>query len=244
MALHVVHHFSVSPDDIAVDASGRLWITARTANQLFTLNPDGGAVSAILVSGGPEGVAIALSGIYVAQQNLNAIEQVTPQRRALVTFPNRTTNAGIDGIALGATSETLLVPDSPSGTLIQVALTGAPAPRVIATHLGRPVSATVSSSGDIFVASESAPGLVAVTPGGSLRRIGAFTDLDEVVSYGGLLYVTELNRHDLVAVDPASGASAVLAVDLPAPQGLAVTAQGTLEVVDATTNTLYSLAAC
>jgi hypothetical protein len=212
-ALHVLHRFSVSPDDIAVDASGRLWITARTANQVFTLNPDSGAVSATGLTGGPEGIAIAPSGIYVAQQNLNAIERVSPQPRELATFPNHTGNAGIDDIALGATGESLLIPDSPNGTLLQVSLTAAPTPRVIATRLGRPVSA-VSFSGDIFVASESAPGLVAVTPGGSVRRIGAFTDLDEVVSYGGLLYVTQLNRHDLAAVDPASGASAVLAVDL------------------------------
>jgi hypothetical protein len=243
-ALHLVHHFGVSPDDIAVDASGRLWISAPTANQLLTLSPDGSVVSTAVIAGAPEGVASAPSGIYVAQQNLNAIEQVTPLRRALVAFPNRTTNAGIDGITLGATSETLLVPNSPNGTLIEVSLTGTPALRVIATHLGRPVSAAVSASGDIFVASESSPGLVVITPGGLVRRIGAFTDLDEVVWFAGLLYVTELNRHDVLAVDPASGATAVLAVDLPTPQGLAVTASGTLEVADASTNTLYSLPTC
>ncbi|MGA7987049.1 MAG: hypothetical protein WCB51_01470 [Candidatus Dormiibacterota bacterium] len=243
-ALHVVHHFSVSPDDIAVDGSGRLWVTARSANQLFMLDPASDATTVTSVTGGPEGVAATPSGIYVAQQNLNAIVEVIPQRRTVATFPNRTSNAGIDGIAVGATSEMLLVPDSPHGTLIAVSLNGAPNARVIATHLGRPVSATVGNSGDTFVASESSPGLVEIAPDGSVRSIGAFTDLDEVVYHGGLLYVTELNRHDMVAVDPTSGASAVLAFDLPAPQGLAVTAQGTLEVVDATTNTLYSLPAC
>ncbi len=242
-ALHVVYHFSVAPDDIAVDNSGQLWITARTANELFTLNPDG-VLSATSVTGGPEGVAATPSGIFVAQQNLNAIEQVAPQRREVATFPNRTGNAGIDGVSLDATNEMLIVPDSPHGTLIEMSLNGRSAPRVIATHLGRPVSAAVGALGDIFVASESTPGLVVITPTGSVRRIGSFSDLDEVVSYRGLLYVTELNRRDVVAVDPASGASAVLAVDLPAPQGLAVTAQGVLEIVDATTNTLYSLPTC
>jgi hypothetical protein len=36
----------------------------------------------------------------------------------------------------------------------------------------------------------------------------------------------------------------VIASNLPAPQGLAVTPDGILEIVDATTNTLYSLPAC
>ena len=243
-ALHVVHRFAVSPDDIAIDTSGRLWVSAREADQLIGLNPDGSRVTTSIVSGGPEGVVAAGPGIYVAQQNLNAIAEVTPQRRQVIALPNRTANAGIDGIAIGAITQTLLVPDSPNGTLIGLSLAGPPSPRVLATHLGRPVSAAVGPSGDIFVASESSPGLVAIAPGGAVRKIGDFTDLDEVVAYAGLLYVTELDRHDVVAVDPASGVSSPLAVGLPAPQGLAVTANGTLEIVDATTDTLYSLPAC
>ena len=243
-ALHIVHRFSVSPDDIAIDDSGRLWVSAREADQLIGMSPDGSAVSVTTVTGGPEGVAAAGSALYVAQQNVNAIEQVTPLRRNVVTLPNHTTNAGIDGISVGATSQTLLVPDSPNGTLLEVSLVGPPSPLVIASHLGRPVAATTGPAGVIFVANESSPGLVMVTAAGAVTEIGGFTDLDEVVAYAGLLYVTELNRHDVVAVDPTSGSSRALAVNLPAPQGLAVTADGTLEIVDATTNTLYSLPAC
>jgi hypothetical protein len=243
-ALHIVHRFSVSPDDIAIDDSGRLWVSAREADQLIGMSPDGSAVTVTTVTGGPEGVAVAGSALYVAQQNVNAIEQVTPLRRNVVTLPNHTTNAGIDGISVGTTSQSLLVPDSPNGTLLEVSLVGPPSPRVLASHLGRPVAATTGPAGVIFVANESSPGLVVVTAAGAVTAIGGFTDLDEVVAYAGLLYVTELNRHDVVAVDPASGASRTLAVSLPAPQGLAVTADGTLEIVDGTTNTLYSLPAC
>ncbi len=243
-ALRVIHHFAVSPDDIAIDTSGRLWVSAREVDQLISLNQDGSGVTTTTVTGGPEGVAVAASAIYVAQQNINAIEEITPRRHEVVTLPNHTANAGIDGISAAATSQTLLVPDSPAGTLLELSLTGPPAPRVIATHLGRPVAATPGLSGEIFVASESSPGLVKVTAIGTVTKIGAFTDLDEVVAYAGLLYVTELNRHDVVAVDPASGASRAVAVNLPAPQGLAVTTNGILEIVDATTNTLYSLPTC
>jgi hypothetical protein len=243
-ALKVIHHFAVSPDDIAIDTSGRLWVSAREVDQLISLNQDGSGVTTTTVTGGPEGVAVAASAIYVAQQNINAIEEITPLRHEVVTLPNHTANAGIDGISVAATSQTLLVPDSPAGTLLALSLTGSPAPRLIATHLGRPVAATPGPSGEVFVASESSPGLVKVTAIGTVTKIGAFTDLDEVVAYAGLLYVTELNRHDVVAVDPASGASRAVAVNLPAPQGLAVTTNGILEIVDATTNTLYSLPTC
>jgi hypothetical protein len=243
-ALNVIHHFTVSPDDIAIDTSGRLWVSAREADQLISLNQDGSGVATTMVTGGPEGVVVVASAIYVAQQNVNAIEEITPLRHEVVTLPNRTANAGIDGISVAATSQALLVPDSPAGTLLELSLTGPPGPRVIATHLGRPVAATTGPSGEIFVANESSPGLVEVTAAGTVTKIGGFTDLDEVVAYAGLLYVTELNRHDVVAVDPASGASRAVAVNLPAPQGLAVTANGILEIVDATTDTLYSLPTC
>lgn len=243
-ALHVVHHFTVSPDDIAIDTSGRLWVSAREANQLISMNPDGSGIVTVTVTGGPEGVVIASAGVYIAQQNINAIEEVAPQRREVVVLPNRTANAGIDGISVGVTGRTLLVPDSPVGTLLEISLVGPPTTRVIAQHLGRPVSAAVDASGNIFVASESSPGLVTVAPSGTVTRIGAFTDLDEVVEYAGLLYVTELDRHDVVAVNPRTGASVRVAVNLPAPQGLAVTANGMLEIVDATTDTMYSLPAC
>ena len=243
-ALRVVHRFGVSPDDITVDSAGDLWVSARTANEVFHLRPDGTTFSTVTVTGGPEGLAVALSGVYVAQQNVNAIERIEPQHHVVMVFPNHTANAGIDGINIGTTGQTLLVPDSPNGTLIELSLAGAPSARVLASNLGRPVAAAVDPRGDIYVASESSPGLVEVTPSGTVRRLGAFTDLDEVVYYAGLLYVTELNRRDVVAVDPTSGATAAVAVNLPAPQGLAVTAGGILEIVDATTNSLYSLPTC
>jgi glucose/arabinose dehydrogenase len=242
-ALHVVHRFATSPDDVAVDVANRIWVTAREANLLTTLNPDGSPVSTQTVAGGPEGIAVDASGVYVAQQNVNAIAVVTPAARTLVTFPNRTGNAGIDGIAVGSGGQ-LLLPDSPTGQLFSVPLQQAAAPHLVATGLGRPVDATTDPAGDIVVASESTPALVVLSASGGRRTLGHFADLDEVVEHAGLLYVTELDRHDVVAVDPVSGASTPIAINLPAPQGLAVTAAGTLEIVDATTHALYSLPAC
>lgn len=242
-ALHVVHRFATSPDDVVVDAANRIWVTAREANLLTTLNPDGSLVSTQTVSGGPEGVAVDVSGVYVAQQNLNAIAVVAPGMPTLLAFPNRTSNAGIDGIAMGAGGQ-LLVPDSPTGQLFSVAPQQPAAPHLVATGLGRPVDATTDAAGDIVVASESSPALVVLSANGGRRTLGRFADLDEVVEHAGLLYVTELDRHDVVAVDPVSGASRPIAVNLPAPQGLAVTAGGMLAIVDATTDTLYSMPAC
>jgi len=243
-SLHAVHHFTESPDDVAIDPAGRLWVTAREVNLLISVNADGSGVTSQSVAGGPEGIAINASGMYVVQQNLNAIAAITPTRHALITFPNRTANAGTDGIGSDPATQRLLVPDSPTGQLFAVPLTGPPTPQLIAGNLGRPVAATTDSAGDIIVASESAPGLTVLTPAGSRHTLGHFANLDEVVAFAGLLYVTDLDHHDVVAVDPLSGVSVPIAVNLPAPQGLAVTSTGDLEIVDATTNMLYSMPAC
>lgn len=268
-ALQVVHTFAVSPDDIAVGDAGRLWVTAREANQLIGISASGGtdrAVTTQTVSGGPEGVASDGSTLLVAQQDRNAIAVVTPApssaSHTLVSFPNPTSNAGIDGIAIDAAGHRLLVPDSPTGQLFAVSLAApAPAttgpalpataasapsspPQLLGSGLGRPVAAATDPAGNVYVASESTPGLSVISPSGAKRPLGHFTDLDEVVYHAGLLYVTELDHRDVLAVDPSSGASAAVSVNLPSPQGLAVTASGTLEIVDSITNTLYSMPAC
>ncbi|PZR83480.1 MAG: hypothetical protein DLM65_01695 [Candidatus Aeolococcus gillhamiae] len=243
-ALTPIHSFSVSPDDLAIDARGRLWVTARQANQLIGLSGTGASVSTQTVSGGPEGVASSGSTLYVAQQDLNAIVAVTAPAHTVVTFPNHSAHAGIDGIAVDTIGERLLVPDSPTGQLFAVSLTAVAGPRLLASGLGRPVAATTDPSGNVFVASEASPGLTELSPSGARRSVGHFADLDEVVYHAGLLYVTELDHRDVLAVDPSTGAAVPVAVNLPAPQGLAVTSAGTLDIVDATTNRLYSTPAC
>jgi sugar lactone lactonase YvrE len=243
-SLEVLHHFSVSPDDIAADAHGDLWATALAAGQLIELDASGAVLAVHRVAGGPEGVAVDGADVYVAQQNLNAVRAVLPTDHQLVSLPNHTTNAGIDGIALDIAGNRLLIPDSPNGRLVAVGLAEPHAQAVLAGGLGRPVAAAVDGAGTTYVASESAPGLTAISAAGATRTLGHFTNLDEVVADHGLLYVTELDRRDVLAVDPVTGASVPVAVNLPSPQGLAVTSSGALAVIDATTNTLYVVPAC
>jgi sugar lactone lactonase YvrE len=241
--LHVVHHFAVSPDDIAIDQGGRLWVTSRTANEVFSLDSGGAAATAQTVAGGVDGVAAAGSTVYVVQQDLNRVAVLAPSLPAVLQLPNRTANAGIDGITVDAANSRLLVPDSPTGQLFAVALSSPGSPQLLAGHLGRPVAAAVMGA-TIVVASEAAPGLWVVAADGTAHALGTFNDLDEVVADAGLLYVTDLAHHSVDAVDPGTGAERPIAIDLPTPQGLAVAANGTLEIVDATTNDVYSMPAC
>jgi hypothetical protein len=243
-SLTALHHFSVAPDDIAVAAGGRLLVTSLEASALISLDTSGAVLSTQQVGGGPEGVAAGPASVYVAEQTLNAVLALSPSPHTIATLPARHGNLGIDGIAVDAGADRLLVPDSPTGALYAIPLVGAAVPQLLATGLGRPVAATTDAAGDVVIASENAPGLTVITAAGARSTLGRFTNLDEVVGWAGLLYVTELDHHDVAAVDPLTGASRVLASGLPAPQGLAVTTAGVLEIVDATTRTLYSTPSC
>ena len=70
------------------------------------------------------------------------------------------------------------------------------------------------------------------------------SDADDVVSTGGLLYVTLLGAQQVRAVDPSTGASAVLVNGIGAPQGLTVLPGGRVAVADSTTGTIATLAGC
>lgn len=198
-------------------------MTAREANLLVGMSADGGSVTSQQVGGGPEGVAADGSTLYVAQQDLNRVVALGPPQRTVVTLPARAGNDGVDGIAFDVARGVLLLPDSPTGQLYTMR-SDAAAPKLLAAGLGRPVAAVADPAGDTFVASESTPGLTELSASGARTTLGHFTDLDEVVWHAGLLYVTELDHRDVVAVDPVSGAS--------------------LEIVDSTDNALYSMPAC
>jgi glucose/arabinose dehydrogenase len=151
---------------------------------------------------------------------------------------------GIDSIALDAPRQRLLLPDSAQGALRVVAVDGGTI-TTLATGLGRVVAATVGPDGGIYVAAEGTPGLWRVPAGGgSATPVGNLHDLDEVVTAGHLLYVTELADGTVRALDPASGDSRVLATGIGSPQGLAVLRDGRLAVTDSNRGLVLALQPC
>jgi glucose/arabinose dehydrogenase len=116
----------------------------------------------------------------------------------------------------------------------------------LATGLGRPVSAAADVSGRVLVAEENPPGLVIVAGGAAIPAVpaGRLRSVDEVVVRGSLAYVTDLAAGTLDAVDPSSGRIAQLVTGSPAPQGLALAADGRLVLSDSMRAELVTLRGC
>jgi sugar lactone lactonase YvrE len=193
-------------------------------------------------------MVVAGGRIVLAEQRPNRLVSFAPPSSTpatLLTLPARGNQDGVDGIGIDAATGTLLIPDSPHGTLLSAPLDGS---RVVtlASGLGRDVAATVGPDGAIYVAVEGDHGLLRVPfAGGTAVPVGAgLAQLDDVVTVGVLLYATLLVAGEVVAIDPSTGAFRVLATGIAAAQGLALLAGGRLAVADSSTHVIATLASC
>lgn len=245
-ALSVVHRFSTDADDLAVDALGHIWVASPGAGRIDELTSAGIEIRSFENAEEPEGLVPLPGGrIAVAEQRTNRVvvlDPVTGALSPLVSIPNPSGNLGIDGLGLSADGRDLLIPDSPSGRLLEVPVSGGRV-SVMASGLGRPVDASPLPGGGVAVASENTPGL-RVVGSGAARTVGSVADLDEVVPDNGLLYVASLGSGEVLAVDPVSGASRVLVTGSPSPQGLAVLPDGRLLLADSARRVLVELRPC
>ncbi|HET9052326.1 MAG TPA: hypothetical protein VFO60_11545 [Candidatus Dormibacteraeota bacterium] len=243
-------------DDVTVDAGGDLWFTAVNAGFVFEDDARGHRLRVITDTNGPEGI-VPLPGeaFALAEQTANRVVRLEPAldvRTPLLAVPNRTPNEGVDGLAFDTARSRLLVPDSANGRLLALPVTPAGAAagpvQVLATGLGRPVAAWPEADGGVDVGVENPPGLLRLPAGGGTARAlvpsGVLKQVDEVVGVGGLLYVTDLQRRELDAVDPGSGRVVPLVTGAPDPQGLTLLPGGRLLLVDSSAGVLATVSPC
>lgn len=223
-----------APDDLLAMLDGSLWVSDPVHGTFTHLSASGSTLQTVKDPEAPEGIASLPDGrLAVAEQRLNRIVALRPPsmtRTTLFELPSARTAPGVDGIASDPSRGVLLVPDSPHGTLIEWPFSGGPA-RTVARDLGRGVGAAVGPDGAIYVASEAARGLLRIVNGRG-EPVGAFAQADDIVSANGLLYVTLIDKGEVVAVDPASGTHRVLVTGIGAAQGLALLSGGRLAVAD------------
>ncbi len=234
------------PDDLTVDTNGDVWVTVVAQGHILDFAPNGTLRQDFVDSNGPEGIIVLPEATMVADQLESRVDRLGSDGRLSVflNLPHRSGQLPVDGLGFDAETRRLLVPNSPNGTLLATPL-GVAAPRQLATGLGRPVAAAVGADGSIYVAAESAVGLWRVPRnGGSPKRVGKLSNLDEVVRDGALLYTTGAGDGTVRAVDPVTGADRVLATGGHMLQGLVALPDGRLLVVDSATRTLSFVPSC
>jgi sugar lactone lactonase YvrE len=231
------------PDDLVFDPAGHLLFSDVYRGTISRLNANGSVTQLISGLAGPEGLVFLPNGtLVIAEQRTNRVLAYSPQTGSLSVLrvlPGVPTGQpckdGVDGIALDPLTQTLIIPDSPIGTVYRMSLDGKKLV-LLAAHIPRPVGAAVDVRGNIYVADECGGALWEITPAGKLTRMGGFGMLDDVAfDHHGNVLVTDLKPsiHALIRVRLPDGNREVLASQgFIEPQGLAVDSSDNIYVSD------------
>jgi streptogramin lyase len=237
---------SLTPDDLWVDANGEVWVTVTSQGHILDFAASGALRQNFPEPNGPEGIIVTAAGTVVADQLASRVDRMGADGRLtpFLKLPNPHKRLAVDGLGFDVQRQRLLIPNSPEGTLVATPLTMA-SPHLLATALGRPVAAAIGPDGSIYVAAESKVGLMRVPPnGGPAKRVGTLSNLDEVISDGGLLYTTGAGDKTVRVVDPTTGVDRVLATGGHQLQGLAALPDGRLLLIDSNAHTISFVSPC
>jgi sugar lactone lactonase YvrE len=227
------------PDDLDLAPDGSLYLSDVVDGTVKQYTLDGRL--RVVVSGlsEPEGiVALPDGSLVIAEQGKNRLVRYDPQTKALEPFlnlENKASALGVDGIVLDArppATATIIIPDSPNGTLLRASLDGRTVTE-IAQGLVRPTGAWVEADGSLLVTDESAGTLDRVRPDRRLEKLADLPVPDDVVEDdAGDIFVTTLGDGAIHVIPAATRQDSVLVTGLAGPQGMSFDADGNLVVTD------------
>ncbi len=232
-SLQVLATVGGQPDDITVDTHGRL-VWGDLASGTLDRLQNGHVVSVVRGLSVPEGLVALHNGSFlVAEQGRDQIDLIG--RRGVVSVVSRLVpvagQEGVDAIGYDARTGTILVPDSPHGTVLKIGLHSRTV-QVFAQGLGRPVDAKLDTHGNVLVPDEHLGTLVVISPRGSISHRGTFSTPDDVAVDGsGRIWVTSLGDDGLWVIAPHAAPRRVLS-GLADPQGLTLDRCGDPIVVE------------
>jgi sugar lactone lactonase YvrE len=239
---HVVLSGVGRPDDLTLDQQGRLFFSDFYNGTVSRVNADGSVTRISSGLAGPEGLVVLADGtLIIAEQHTNRILSLAPgasptvMRKLPGTPSAASCKQGVDGIAFDGTTQTIIVPDSPTDEVYRMSLDGKTL-TLLASGIVRPAGAAVDAQGTIYVADECGGALWRITSPGKTTRIGGFGMPDDVAidKHGNILVIDlKPSIHALIRINPTTGKRETLASQgFIEPQGLIVDDQDDIFVSD------------
>ncbi|HEV7220416.1 MAG TPA: hypothetical protein VGN39_16210 [Terriglobales bacterium] len=219
----------ISPEGVAVDAGGNVFVTDLVFQRVFKIAPNGtkrGVGGELAV---PQAVAVDGAGnVYVADSGAAAIIKITPGGLQTTvgsgfSFPN--------GIALDGQGN-LFVSDPFLDEVVKVPPTGKQT--TIGSGYNTPADVAVDSAGNVYVADTFNQTVFKVTPGGKQTMIGKnlVSPSAVAVDAAGDVYITDGGTEKLYKVTPG-GRQITVASGLNDPDGVAVDWAGNIYFANA-----------
>jgi len=244
-ALVVLAQNLPSPDDLLLTANGSIYISDVQDQTIKEYTQDGKIQTLISGLSEPEGMVMLPDGsLIIAEQGTNRLVRYNPTTKALALFlalHNTTSQLGVDGIAYDSKTQTIIVPDSPNGTVLRVSLEGQTV-SVIARGFARPTGAWVEADGSILVVDENGNSLSRIHPNGIVEKLANLPTPDDVIEDGnGNIFVNTLGDGAIHLIAANTNHDTILVNGLPDPQGLIFDADGNLIITDAGHHQLVKL---
>jgi sugar lactone lactonase YvrE len=227
------------PDDLLLAPDGSIYISDVTDGTVRRLMPDGKLQVVLSGLSEPEGMVLLTDGtLVIAEQGKNRLLIYDLQAKTLKPFlnlENKTPNAGVDGIALDARPQlpaSLIIPDSPNGTVLRLSLDGQKLTEIGRGFL-RPTGAWVEPDGSVLVVDENAGLLSRIHLDGKVERIASLPTPDDVIEdEAGNIFVCTLGDNSIHVIRAETRQDILLFRNLAGPQGLVFDAAGNLVVTD------------
>jgi sugar lactone lactonase YvrE len=226
-----------SPDDLLSAPDGTIYISDVQDQTIKEYTPDKKLQTLISGLSEPEGMVLLPDGfLVIAEQGTNRLVRYDPTTKALTLFlalHNTTGQLGVDGIAFDSNTQTIIVPDSPNGTLLRVSLDGKIV-GVIAHGFVRPTGAWVEKDGSVLVVDENGNSLSRVRMDGSIQKLAHLLTPDDVIEDDqGNIFVNTLGDGAIHLISTAANQDIILIDGLIDPHGIAIDRDGNLLIADA-----------
>ena len=233
------------PDDLLLAPDGSIFLSDVGDGTVRQYTQAGGLQ--LLLSGlnEPEGMVLLPDGsLIIAEQGKNRLIRYDLGTQAVTPFlelRNTTGQAGVDGLAWDAASQTIILPDSPNGTVLRFSPDTKTVTQ-IASGFTRPTGAWVELDGSILVVDEYGNSLDRIHPDGSLEKLGGYSTPDDVIEDGsGNIFVVTLGDNAVHYISGITHQDAVLTRQVGGPQGIIFDAHGNLIVADPGNHRLIKL---
>ena len=236
-ALVVLAQNLPSPDDLLLAPNGSIYISDVQDQTIKEYTQDGNLQTLISGLSEPEGMVVLPDGsLIIAEQGTNRLARYNPTTKALSLFlalRNTTGQDGVDGIAYDSKTQTIIVPDSPNGTVLRVSLDGQSVSE-IAHGFARPTGAWVEADGSILVVDENGNLLSWIHPNGDIEKLANLPTPDDVIEdNNGNIFVNTLGDGAIHLIAASTNHDTILVRGMLDPQGIIFDMGGNLIITDA-----------